>query len=482
MAPLALLLLLIRLILILLVLAAALVYAAWQYRVPLVSIAAKRAAKMDARVDDVSLKWTLAADITGRLRAADAPVDAVVVVVSLAQVATAFDPANAAACLEQGTTEELLQIRRVEIRLGRSGVRSFRADVVVEGLSARFVAYDYRFKDTNVQRLITSLSSTKEAEPEAPAAELEAEATPAAPAAASPPSAVQLCTVELVDARVHLMVNLSGAPGGEVAVVPPIHITKERIDLTKIKGSTPVYLLLWVNGVALRALAGSSVEALRSGLNNATRVAAHAIDSSLAAVDELSKQLPGSAVLTSTTGAARGLVHGIEDSTGAIVDASASAVKHISAALTAGDVNDSVESIRQGFAATLTGVEQAGGTLLDSVSESLGFGSNVTGCAKSVITGVTTGGTQAVGGVLGGTVDLAKGVVTADMASACAGGKAMVGGVAQGVASVAGGVGSGAAVLVHGSGEKAAAPAASPKFFAKFKLPGFGSKKGKKQA
>jgi hypothetical protein len=199
--------------------------AAWERRLALVPLAARYfgkvsrsqicLGKVELGLEDLRVSWVLADDPLGRLAALDAPFDSLSVTLLACSVATPFGDAS----------DRFVHCKSVVVRLLKqpTSPRRFDAHVLVDGMDARFVAYNSSFSDTNVQRLADTLAG-----PSQPKAQLSAEPAPAVAADAQAAQVqdagpVVLRTVRIADASIAVQLNL-GKSSEDARQVLPLYL------------------------------------------------------------------------------------------------------------------------------------------------------------------------------------------------------------------------------------------------------------------
>ncbi|KAH8072873.1 hypothetical protein JL721_3523 [Aureococcus anophagefferens] len=120
------------------------------------------------------------------------------------------------------------------------------AKAVLEGLTITFVAYDARFKDTNVSRLLGKLGGGAGAPPK----KKRATKTSSSPK----------FSARVVGGVVHV---LAAGPLGVRPLIPPIALDDETVDSDVL--ASKFKFAAWLNALVLRTLSGSSLDAVAAG-------------------------------------------------------------------------------------------------------------------------------------------------------------------------------------------------------------------------
>lgn len=485
---------------------------AWRHRIELIPIAARKAAKLDLALSGLTLSFGWAARLLARARALDAPFDTLTAHIAELALFTAFPggkgapPALAAAATPEsagapplpasallpapgGMREQLLTARAVSVRLERVGARRLAAHVTVSGLRVRYVAYDARFKVSNVSLLQKSLEQGKPPKP--PKRAGSGQGKQAMAGAAQPQQGpLQVASLTLLDCSVHVVLNTSDTPEGARAVLPPILIEREQIDVARLGRGVSAGLLLWLQGLVLRTLAKSSVSALRGTYDMGAAAAEALVMQSLGAIDGAAAALAqaplvgetAAGLLGGATGAARSAATGVHAGAGALVGGTLDGVGALAAGATTASPFEMLAAVHQSTAAVGSGVSSGVDALaagsrnavgcalraVDSAAARVGAPgvqvvAGVTGATGALVGGATEAVSATVGGAVRGTAALTGGVVGGLSAGARAvahrdgdelraANKALAEGVGEGAREVAGGVAGAASALGRGVG------------------------------
>lgn len=523
----------------------------WQKRVQLVPVLAKRFGKVDVSLAGLHVSWVLAANPLRRLAALDAPFESLTITVRAPVLFTPFTPKEGTpAAQPKGTPEsapasaasmqlapaagtpgapapapqekpakspgapattapepaadptrdEFLRCKLVVVRLLHTGaLRSFDAHAEVDGAALRFVSYDRQFKDTNTQRLAVQ-TARHPLPPQADAPAIEAKAKEEEAAAQAAPGPVSLRTVHLTNASIAVQLNLTDSPSTAKGVLPPLLLQDETVELAKLRGPPGFALLAWMNGLVFRALALSSVAAVRAIFDlpsdAANNVVGHSLDLLDQGLDKVGAFLPGSKELgTGLTGGLRSAWAGVHGATEGALDAAASTTSGAAVGASNADPLEFLRSVRTGTeslgsvagdvgVASVDHAVGAGDAVLSSVDKfaerlapAKGAIHGITGVARGALSGAGQGASAGVhgatsaagqlgGGALGGVGGIGKALRQGDARELKGAGEQLVGGLtggtralAEGVVGVAGGAGEGAVkgskALSDGLGETA---------------------------
>uniref|UniRef100_A0A0G4FBQ3 Uncharacterized protein n=1 Tax=Chromera velia CCMP2878 TaxID=1169474 RepID=A0A0G4FBQ3_9ALVE len=254
-----------------------------------------------------------------------------------------------------------------------TGALAVDINVVLDGVEVTFVAYDPKFKDTNINRLIAKIAPPKESEklPEEPEKEEEDEEKKKEKEKVKKESRVRVIAL-IRSATIHVKV---GGPLGVRQAVPPIKLVNEQIDPQIL--SHKLRLVAWLNGLILRTIANSGFDAVASAFSGAGHVVEGASDFMLSGIDKVAGFVPGGQVLTGATGGVRDVVGGTMGGVGKVADGLAGGGKALVEGFTSGSVS--------------------------------GVGKGLVGAGKSVGEGMVGGVTSTVGGVGKGVTSLGKG-------------------------------------------------------------------------
>ncbi|KAJ1632796.1 hypothetical protein T492DRAFT_985805 [Pavlovales sp. CCMP2436] len=505
MSALALLLWLLAMTLALTIALALVLWAAWERRVALVPLAARYFAKLELGLDDLRVSCVVSAEPLGRLAALDSPFDSLSVTLLACSIDTPF--ANGA------SSDSFAHCKSIVVRLLKRPkvLRRFDAHVVVEGMDARFVAYNTSFSDTNVQRLANSIAgpsqSTAEPLPTTEPAPATAVATADAQAEQARAEQVQsarlvvLQDVRIADASIAVQLNTSNTTEGARSVLPSILLRDEYLDLELLSGPPGLALIAWLNGVVFRTLACSSVAAVRAifdvPLASTDMLVGHSLDLLDCVISGAGQFLPGAELASGVTSGVRALMSGAHESAGGLMDAMTATASGVAVGASSGSPLEFITTVRTG-AKTLTagvgtsasslavGMGGAGDSVLGGIDKfaarlgpAAGLVTGATGAARevlggagagvtSVATGLASGSGQIVGGVVGGVAGVASAMVQGDARQLIGAGEELVGGLLGGTATIAGGalgavdaVGRGVArgtiAAAHGLGDAASA-------------------------
>jgi len=270
--------------------------------------------------------------------------------------------------------------------VGRSRRRRLEVSCEVIGLVLTYVAYDARFQDTNLSRLLAQIrgpdddDDEKEEEEEAPE-EKDGVRPPTAPAGAPAPRRWVFRRLNL--RNVELRVKAVGAYA--IRRLGTVRLDDEAVDVKRLGSSARV--LVAVNALFLRSLANLGFDAVEGAFKGASSVATGIAFAPLDAVDSVAEHLGGSRVVAGVTSGVRGVV-------GGVVGAGASVVGGVGAggrAIVRGVTSGSAAGAAQGFA-------DAGGAIAGGV----------VGAGTAVVGGVVDGGTAAAQGVAAGARSTAR--------------------------------------------------------------------------
>lgn len=462
---------------------------AWQKRVELLPWAVKRFAHVELSLRGIHVSWVTAARPLARLAVLDAPFDSLSVTLVEPTVYTPF------AKKEGEGGDEFVACKAVVLRALRAGApRTFDGHAMVDGAAVRFVSYDRKFKDTNLKRLAT-VTATRPADAR-PAAEVRAEAA----AAEAPPRPFTLRSVRVLGGSISVQLNLTASPSGGKGVLPPILLQDETVQLAALSGPPGLALLAWLNGLVFRAIALSSVSAVRDIFDvpggAADELVGRSLDLLDSGVGSLAAAVPGGRELgAGVTGGARVAWAGARLSVDGLLDSAASTASGLAVGASNGDPIEFLKSVRAGAhslsegaggagAAGADGAAHAGDAVLggaDTFAARLGpaegLVTGATGGARGLLGGAAEGATagargaasaagQVCGGVLGGAGGAGKALLMGDARELRGAGEELAHGLASGThalaegtvgaaGSAAGGVGKAAKAVAHGLGESA---------------------------
>lgn len=465
------------------------VVVAWLARVQLLSFVLEVSADLDAVFGAIDVNFTWAKAPLRRIWELDAPIDTFTVTVRRLVIFSPPDPvassadsaAPRAAPEPAAEREALLNVRSIKVHLTRGkGPRCFLAIVLVDELRLHFIAYDRRFRDTNVQRLAERLEDRQKgaarggprrgaaeggdgqsasprptappASPDAPQALPGGDPPSAAPAAAPaaagaapgrpppPPPPVVVECVLLRRVSVHVERRLGGRGAPRTALLPPILLHEERIEPARLEGGVSLGVLLWLNSLVLRTLAATSIDAVRSTLGAATVRAGYVVGRSLDIVDSANRTInaPGGSLVRGASGGVRTVVSGALEGTRAVVDGAAASAQEVAVGLSSGSAQGVLRGVHRGVTELSRGV----GNGVDAIAHGAAGGAAALLDGVDECTANMGPAAHTVHGALGATKSVASGLAGCTRGVAC--------GVASGSATVLGGVVGGTADAVAG--------------------------------
>lgn len=242
--------------------------------------------------------------------------------------------------------------------------------VVLDGLRVTFVAYDARFRDTNVARLLERLGAGGDDD------------AAAAAAAPPPPEPAPAAAAAKFHARVIngvIEVKASG-PLGTRPVIPAIKLDDEAISSEVL--ASRVKFAAWINAVVLRTLANSSLDAVAGVFGAVGGGVLAGTDVAFDGINRLAGHVPVAGRLVhGATGATSSILKGTVGGATAVVGGVAGGGKSIFKGLTSG----SASGVAAGFK---DAGKSVGGGVVGGVAA---VGGGVVGGAKAAGTAVVDG-------------------------------------------------------------------------------------------
>ena len=146
----------------------------------------------------------------------------------------------------------LANISQMWVQLEHTGRLRFHSAATISGLQIHFVAYDPSFTDTNVRRALHALGGD--------IAAAEGGLATGATTAADSPSSVTFTSVSLS----HMSVLPEIRQGTHRAVLPPITLLDEMLDVRLLEAGLSAALINFASALVFRTLASTSIDSLRS--------------------------------------------------------------------------------------------------------------------------------------------------------------------------------------------------------------------------
>jgi len=394
---------------------------AWVLRVSLLPLAVGVVSPVELSVDSlaISLGWHHAP--LRRLRRLDSPIDTLSVslrgIIVFSPLAPPAPPissgggASATAAPRRRLSaldalrrprEALARVASVRLELRRAAPRYFIAVVWLDDVAVNFIGYDRLFKDTNLKRLADAVALSEATRPQP---------RPRAGMPSSPRIGIEVSVasftgvLEAIVIRklaVNIERNVTGHAGGALAVLPQITMVEERLEPAKLEGGLTLGLLRFVNGIAFRTIASTSIDVVRHTLGYATTQASAVVTRSLDLVDAVNRGLgvpglQGGSIVMGATDGVRVAIGGAFLGTRAVVDGAAGGAKEIALSLASGSVHGVLRGLQRGVSEFSRGVETGAYSVCSGATEgSAAFLSGVDCSVSEMQSG------QVVSGVTGG--------------------------------------------------------------------------------
>ena len=215
------------------------------------------------------------------------------------------------------------------------------ADAVLEGLTITFVAYDARFKDTNVSRLLGKLGGGAGAPPK----KKRATKTSSSPK----------FSARVVGGVVHV---LAAGPLGVRPLVPPIALDDETVDSDVL--ASKFKFAAWLNALVLRTLSGSSLDAVAGAFSAVGGGVVKGVDVVFSGVDAVADRVPGGFAVKRGTGAASAVVGGTVGGATKVVGGVGGGLKSIFRGLTSGSAKGAAAGLKDAGKSVAGGVADGG--------------------------------------------------------------------------------------------------------------------------
>uniref|UniRef100_A0A0G4HQ71 Uncharacterized protein n=1 Tax=Chromera velia CCMP2878 TaxID=1169474 RepID=A0A0G4HQ71_9ALVE len=271
---------------------------------------------------------------------------------------------------DQIVSARAITVGAAKSKTATTEVTAVDVNVILDEVDVSFVAYDPKFKDTNINRLIAKLTPKGE-KPDVPPADEVPATEPEKKQEVKKEQRVRVIAL-IRKATIHVK---AAGPLGVRQLIPSIILENERIE-PSILGNK-LKLVAWLNGLILRTLANSGFDAVAGAFKGAGHVVEGASDLMLSGIDKFAGFVPGGQVLTGATGGVRDVVGGTFGGVGKVADGLAGGGKALVEGFTSGSVT--------------------------------GVGKGVVGAGKNIGEGVVGGVTSTVGGVGKGVTSIGKG-------------------------------------------------------------------------
>mmetsp|Transcript_11206 Transcript_11206/g.34457 ORF Transcript_11206/g.34457 Transcript_11206/m.34457 type:complete len:499 (+) Transcript_11206:160-1656(+) len=234
------------------------------------------------------------------------------------------------------------------------------ADVLIDGVRILFVAYDMKFQDTNINRLIEKLGGKPDENAEKP---------PPPPKKEEPKKDTgEAAPVPKFKARIKsgcIEVKAKG-PLGTRSIIPPIKLDDEQLSQEVL--SSKIALLGWVNGVVLRTIANSGFDAIAGGFDAVGGAALGGVDAVFGGVNKVADKVPGGFLVKGATGATSSVLHGTVGGAGKIVGGVAGGGKAVVKGVTSGSVSGLKDGLKEAGGEVAGGVKGGVGSAAGGVA------------------------------------------------------------------------------------------------------------------